>query len=95
MSKFKKGDHVVKKWHTDKIYVVENADAFHHEAFTHRYLKIEGIDAVQNEDDFILVGSFAESFRYAMKGVCYVFLGTTILVAFGLLIYRICQFFNL
>lgn len=94
MSKFKKGDHVVKKWDTDKIHIVENAEVFHHEAFTHRYLKIEGCNKPQNEEDYILVGSFEESFRYAMKGVFYVFLGTTILLALALLVYRICQFFN-
>lgn len=95
MAKFKKGDHVVKKWHTDKIQKVEKSEYFTHEAFTYRYLKIEGCDKPQNEDDYILVGSFEESFRYAMKGIFYAILGTVIILAAGLLVYRFCQFINL
>lgn len=94
MSKFKKGDHVVKKWHTDKIQKVENAEVFHHEAFTYRYFKIEGCDKPQNEEDYILVGSFEESFRYAMKGIFYALVGTILMVFAAIVGYKIYQFFN-
>lgn len=94
MSKFKKGDHVIKKWHTDKIQKVEKAEAFSHEAFEYKYLKIEGVEAPQNEDDYILVGSFEESFRYAMKGIFYAVVGTVLIVFAAVVGYKIYQFFN-
>lgn len=93
--KFKKGDHVVKKWDTDNILKVEKSEVFHYEAFTHRYLKLEGCDKPQNEDDYILVGSFEESFRYAMKGIFYALVGTVLMLLAGITVYRIIQFINL
>lgn len=95
MAKLKPGDYVIKKTDSDTIRRVEKVDYFFHEAFTHRYLKIEGIDTPQNEDDYILVNSFEESLTYAMKGILYALIGSIVMLATGLLIYRFVQFINL
>lgn len=88
MSKFKAGDYVVRKSQSNEIHRVEKSEVFVHEAFTYKYFKLEGMDAPQNEEDYMLVGSFEESIAYAMAGIFWTISGCVGFIFVLLVIYK-------